>query len=266
MVFLGDTYFYQHSGWLSAGRITTAGELFIAEGDNDISAGISDSTGGSPPDPNIAINVTGNYDSSPHGTGSLTLLDAGGNSTFNLYVVDRNVNIFDPNASPAGILGGAGNALMLHTDARVNGTGVLIRNPTPGFAPFLGNNALQLTDAVTTPISSGESDLVGVVAAAGIAQLSGFADYDKSNPPGSRTVLGAPLTGSFIAEPSLQGRATGTITIPTPSTAGSYPFIPGAAAPGFDVTYYQINGSQTFVLQIDASGSSSGFVFQQLLP
>ena len=39
VVFLGDNYFYQHSGWSSAGRAITAGEFLINEGDSDISAG-----------------------------------------------------------------------------------------------------------------------------------------------------------------------------------------------------------------------------------
>jgi hypothetical protein len=45
---------------------------------------------------------------------------------------------------------------------------------------FLGNNALQLTDAITTSTTTDESDLVGVVPADGIAHLLGLADYDGS--------------------------------------------------------------------------------------
>jgi len=53
--------------------------------------------------------------------------------------------------------------------------------------------------------------------------------------------------------------------ISTPSTAGAYPFI-SPAGPSFNVAYYRINSSQAFVLQTDASASSSGLLFQQLLP
>jgi hypothetical protein len=266
VIFLGDNYFYQHSGWSSPGRTITAGEFFIVEAESDISAGISDSSAsGSPATPKSAVNVSGFYDSLSDGTGSLTLVDAGGSSTFNLYVVDYNVNIFDPNASPTGFFSGAGNALMLHTDVNVNGTGVVIRNTKLGFPPLLGNNALQLTNAITSSTPTSELDLVGVVLSDGLAHLSGLVDYDQSDSSNPVAVLGASITGSFVEDTLNQGRATGSVTISTPSTAGAYPFI-SSAGPSFNVTYYRINSSQAFVLQTDASASSSGFLLQQLLP
>jgi hypothetical protein len=266
VIFLGDNYFYQHSGWSSAGRTITAGEFFINEGDSDISAGISDSNaGGSPANLKSAFKVSGSYDSSNVGTGTLALIDAAGSSTFNLYVVDKNVNILDPNASPSGFSSGGGNALMLHTDVNINGTGVMIRNTKPGFAPLLGYNALQLTKTVTSSTTANELDLVGVAPADGVAHLSGLVDYDQSDLSTPVAVLGASVTGSFVEDAFNQGRATGSITIPTPSTAGAYPFIsPGA--PSFGVAYYRINSSQAFVLQTDTSASSSGFLIEQLLP
>jgi hypothetical protein len=266
IIFLGDNYFYQHSGWSSGGRTTTAGEFFIVETESDISGGISDSNAdGTLANPKSAVKVTGSYASLPGGTGSLTLVDAEGTSAFNLYVVDFNVNILDPNASPSGFFSGGGNALMLHTDTNVNGTGVMIRNPNSGFSPFLGSNALQLTNAITTSTTRNELDLVGVATADGVAHLSGFADYDQSDSSSPVEVLGASVTGSFVEDPLNKGRATGSITIPTPSTAGAYPFI-SPATPSFDVAYYRINSSQSFVLQTDTSASSSGFLIQQLLP
>jgi len=265
VIFLADNYFYQHSGWSSAGRTITAGEFFIVESDSEISAGISDAnSGGLPANPKSAVKVSGSYDSSSTGTGTLTLVDAAASSTFNLYVVDKNVNILDPNSSPAGFFSGGGNALMLHTDPNVNGTGVMIRNTHPGFSPFLGNNALQLTNAITTSTTN-EVDLTGFVAADGVAHLFGLADYDQSDSSNPVAVLGASVTGSFVADTLNQGRATGSITIPTPSTAGAYPFA-SAAAPSFNVAYYRINSSQAFVLQTDTSASSSGFLIHQLLP
>jgi hypothetical protein len=266
VVFLGDNYFYQHSGWSSAGQTITAGEFFIVEAESDISAGISDSnSGGFPANPKSSVKVSGSYDSSTAGTGTLTLVDAAGSSTFNLYVVDHNVNILDPNASPAGFFSGGGNALMLHTDANVNGTGVMIRNTKPGFSPFIGNNALQLTNAITTSTTTNELDLIGVVPADGVAHVLGLADYDHSDSSNPVAVLDASVTGSFVEDTLNQGRATGSITIPTPSTAGAYPFL-SPAAPTFNVAYYRINSSQAFVLQSDTSANSSGFAIQQLLP
>ena len=266
VIFLGDNYFYQHSGWSSAGRTITAGEFFIDEGEIDISAGISDSSASGPPaTPKSAVKVSGSYEDLSDGTGSLTLVDAGGSSTFNLYVVDRNVNIFDPNASPTGFFSGGGNALMLHTDANVNGTGVVIRNTELGFPPLLGNNALQLTNPITSSTPTSELDLVGVVLSDNLAHLSGLVDYDQSDSSNPVAVLGASITGSFVEDTLNQGRAIGSVTISTPSTAGAYPFI-SPAGPSFNVAYYRINSSQAFVLQTDASASSSGLLFQQLLP
>jgi hypothetical protein len=265
-IFFGDNYFYQHSGWSSAGRTTTAGVFLIVEAENDISTGISDSnSGGFPAKPTSAVTVSGSYDTSIAGANALTLVDAAGSSEFNLYVVDKNVNILDPNASPAGFFSGGGNALMLHTDANINGTGVMIQNRNAAFAPLLGNNALQLSNAITTSTTTNELDLVGVVQGDGISQLSGPADYDGSDPSDPGAVLGAAVTGSFVADPLNQRRAKGSITIPTPSTVGAYPFISSAAS-SFNVTYYRINSSQGFVLQSDTSASTSGFVIQQLLP
>ena len=264
-IFLGGNYFYQHAGWSSAGRTITAGEFFIIEIDSDISTGISDSNaGGSPANPELSVNVSGSYDSSLAGTGGLTLVDASGSSTFNLYVVDYDVNILDPNASPAGFFSGAGNALMLRTDANVNGTGLLIRNTNPGFPPFLGYNALQLTKGITTSTTANELDLAGVVLSENKA-FSGLADYDRSDSSNPVAVLGASVTGSSVEDAVNQGRATGNITIPTPSTSGAYPFI-SPAAPSFSVTFYQINISQAYVLQTDTSASSSGFLIHQLIP
>ncbi len=265
-VFLGDNYFYQHSGWSSSGQTITAGEFLVAEYDNGLSPGISDSNAaGSPANPKSAVKISGSYDSPNVATGTLLLVDAAGSSTFNLYVVDRYVNILDPNASFAGFFAGGGNALMLHTDANINGTGVLIRNAKIGFAPFLGNNALQLTNPVTTSTTTNELDLIGVVGADNVAHFLGLADYDQSDSSNPVAVLGASVTGSFVGDTLNQGRATGTITIPTPSAAGAYPFI-SPAAPSFNMAYYRINNSQAFVLQTDSLGSSSGFVIQQLLP
>jgi hypothetical protein len=97
------------------------------------------------------------------------------------------------------------------------------------------------------------------------AHLLGLADYDGSDSSTAVAVLGASVTGSFIEDTLNQGRATGSITIPTPSTPGAYPFI-SPAAPSFNVAYYRINSSQAFVSQTDTSASASGFVIQQLLP
>jgi hypothetical protein len=266
VIFLANNEFYQHSGWSSAGLTVAAGEFFIPESDVDITTGISDSnTGGSPTVPSTGVRVTGSSGpSNPNGTGTLSLVDAAGSSTFNLYVVDFNVDMLDPGSSPPGFFSGAGNALLLHTDANINGTGTLIFKRSPPFSVFLGNNALQLTNSVTTSTATNESDLVGLVTADGASQLAdGVATYDQNGAVGP--VREATVTGGFSTDNQNPGRLTGSMTVLTPGLVASYPFI-SSSATTFHVSYFQINPSQAFVIQTDSSANVSGYLIRQLLP
>jgi len=261
VVFLANNMFYQHSGWSSAGLTVTAGEFFIPEGDVAITTGISDSnTGGSPTVPSTGIRVTGSSGTdNPNGTGTLNLVDAAGSSTFNLYVVDFNVDMLDPGNSAPNFFGGAGNALLLHTDANINGTGTLIFRRQPSFPLFLGNNTLQLTNPVITSTATNELDLVGLVTGDGVGLLAGgVADYDQNGSVGP--VRDAPVTGVFSADNDNPGRLTGSMTVTTPSLA-AYPFI-SSSATTFHVSYYQINASQAFVIETDSSANVSGYLIQ----
>jgi hypothetical protein len=87
--------------------------------------------------------------------------------------------------------------------------------------------------------------------------VNGSADYDQNDSSSPVPVLDVSIAGSFVSDTSNPGRLTGSFTIPTPATAGAYPFI-SASAPSFNVSYYQINGSQTFVVQTDSSANISG--------
>ena len=174
------------------------------------------------------------------------------------------MNILDPNSSIANFFNGGGNALLLHTDANINGTGVMIRKGQPSFSAFVGNQALQFTNTSTTTSATNQLDLVGLAPADGSAHfVNGSADYDQSDSSSPVPVLDASIAGSFVSDTSNPGRLTGSFTIPTPATAGAYPFI-SASAPSFNVSHYQINGSQTFVLQTDSSANISGYLIRQL--
>jgi len=265
-IFIANDCFYQHSGWSSAGLTVTAGQFFIPEMENDITTGISDSNaGGSPTTPSTGIRVTGSSGiSNPDGTGTLTLVDAAGTSTFNLYAVDRSVNLLDPGNSGPNNFNGAGNALLLHTDAIINGTGTLILKRQPAFSVFLVNNAVQLTNSVTTSTATNELDLVGLVTGNGAGQLAdGVADYDQDGSVGP--VRDASVTGVYSTDNENPGRLTGSMTVPTPGVQAAYPFISNSATT-FHVSYYQIDGSRAFVIQTDSSANVSGYLIQQLLP
>jgi hypothetical protein len=258
---------YQHSGWSPAaspaGRTVAAGQ-FTANASGGITAGVSDSnTGGSPTTPSTGKPVTGSYVLSGTQNGTLTLMEAAGSSTFNIYMVDPTVNILDPSNSSGG-----GGALLLHTDASINGTGVLIPQAISANPSFVANHALNLTNSVTTSTSTNELDLVGVVSSDDSAKfLNGLADYDQNDSGNPAIVLvpGASVTGTFTADNTNPGHFTGSFNVPTPSTPGAYPFI-SASATTFNVSFYQASGSQAFVIQTDSTANISGYLLQQQLP
>jgi len=260
---LSGKFAYQHSGWSSAGRTVAAGQ-FTANASGGVTAGVSDSnTGGSPTTPSTSKPVTGSYVLSGTQNGTLTLTEAAGNSTFNIYMVDPTLNILDPNNSSAG-----GGALLLHTDANINGTGVLIPQAISSTPSFIANYALNLTNSITTSTSTNELDLVGVVSSDDSAKfVNGLADYDQNDSGNPAIVLvpGASVTGTFSADSTNPGHFTGSFTVPTPSTPGAYPFI-SASATTFNVSFYQASGSQAFVIQTDSTANVSGYLLQQQLP
>jgi hypothetical protein len=103
-------------------------------------------------------------------------------------------------------------------------------------------------------------DLVGVVTSDGSGHLSnGAADYDQSNSPNSA----GPFTGTFAADAANPGRFTGSFAIPTP--AGGYPFIPPSVT-AFNVSFYQLSGTQILLIKTDSTANTSGYLIQQLLP
>jgi len=254
---LSGKFVFQHSGWSSAGRTIAVGQ-FTANGSGSITAGVSDSIAGGPPTtPSTSKPVTGSYMLSWTQNGTLTLMDAAGSSNFNIYMVDPAVNILDPNNSSGG-----GGALLLHTDATINGTGIVVPQAVSATPSFVANYALNLTNSITTSTTTDESDLVGVVSSDGSSKfVNGLADYDKNDSanPAILPVLGVSFTGTFAADNTNSGRFTGSFTV----TPGAYPFI---SATAFNVSFYQASGSQAFVIQTDLSANVSGYLLQQQLP
>ena len=263
VIFVANECVYQHSGWSADGLTIAAGEFNVPEGEADISGGISDANmGGTPALFEKGIPVTGSWAANKP---TLTVVDAAGNSSFNLYVVDMSIDIFDPNNSgPNFNPGAAGNALMLHTDGNINGTGFLFESVGQALPLFQAGQAIQLTNSTITSSAADEVDLVGVVSGDGSASfVSGLADYDSDG--SSAAVLNASVTGDFARTFTNVRHYTGSMTIPTPTSAGAYPFIPSSAAT-FSVSYYAISATEAFVLQTDSSANSSGILFLQLFP
>lgn len=253
---LSGSYAYRHSGWSSSGRTVAAGQL-TATTAGTITGGTSDSnSGGSPTVPTKGVAVSGSYMLSSTVPGTMSLTDAAGTSTFDVYVVDPTLNILDPN-NPTG----HGGALLMHTDTSIVGTGMII--PQTSTATFTGNYALDLMNSIATSTPN-ELDLVGVITSDGTANFTnGLADYDQNNPTNPLPMFGGVLTGTFATN---AGHSTGGFTVTPPAVTGSFSFIPGATTPTtFTVSIYQASASQAFVIETDTKANVEGLLVQQVI-
>jgi len=243
-------FVYQHSGWTSTTSRTAAAGQFSLGSNGSISAGICDSNPGGGLTPVTAATVTGSYAAE-----SLTLGEASATSTLNVYAVDSSINILDPNNSAGG-----GGALLLHTDSAINGTGILLPQQTP--QPIAANYAVNLMNAIAA--TPNEVDLVGVLTGGS----SGLADYEQVDASISNPMLGAAVSATLSADASHAGRYAGSVTLTPPSASVSpYPFIPGTTPPTtFNVSIYQANASQAFIVETDNQANTFGRILQQNLP
>ena len=259
---LSGKFVYQHHGWSSPGRTVTAGQ-FSADGTGRITPGVSDANfGGSPTIVNMGKAVTGMYLISGSPSGTLTLSDAAGTSTFNLYLVDPALNILDP-GNPTG----GGGALLLHTDASIIGTGILIPQVVSGSPTFSQNHVLNLVNSVDTAnmATVNEVHLVGRLASDGAANFTGTADYGQNSSNTQIVVQGNTLSGTFAADSVNAGHFTGSFTLGTDPAIAVFPFIAPAVSM-FQVSYYQASASQALVIQTATSADAWGYLLKQQLP
>jgi hypothetical protein len=260
---LSGPYVYQHSGWSTAGRTVAAGQFSITAPATSFSGGISDANSGglSANAPSTAKAVSGSFAASATETGTINLIltDAAETtaSTFNAYPVDPALNILDPNAT------GNGGALLLHTDANINGVGLLLPQASPKV--FSSHYALNLGNAIAASTPN-EIDLVGILTSDGSSNFTAnLADYTQASPM-PNPMIGAPLSGTFAV---LSGRYIGSFTVT--SLVGGYSFLTGSitasATPAtFSVAIYQATTSQAFVVETDAHAITTGQMVQQNLP
>src|SRR6202521_4143106 len=259
---LSGKFVYQHHGWSSPGRTVAAGQ-FSADGSGRINAGVSDSNfGGSPTIVNMGKSVTGTYLISGSPSGTLALSDAAGTSTFNLYLVDPALNILDPSSSSGG-----GGALLLHTDASVIGTGILIPQVVSGSPSFSQSYGLNLANSVdpANMVNMNEVHLVGRLSSDGAANFTGTADYGQNGAYFPNVVKGNTISGTFAADSVNPGRFTGSFTLGTDPAIALFPFIAPAVSM-FQVSYYQASASQALVIQTDTSADAWGYLLKQQLP
>lgn len=256
---LTGKFVYQHHGWSTPGRTVAAGQ-FSADGMGKVTAGLSDSnSGGSPTTVTKGTTVTGTYMISGSPSGTLSLTDAAGTSAFNLYLVDPTLNILDPSNSSGG-----GGALLLHTDASIIGTGMLIPQLVSGTPSFSNNHGLNLINSMDSTTVD-EVHLVGRLASDGTANLTGAADYGQNGAFFPNIVIGNTLAGTFAADSANPGHFTGSFTLGTDPTIALFPFITPAVSM-FNVSYYQASSSQALVIQTDTSADAWGYLLEQQLP
>src|SRR5467141_603322 len=259
---LSGKFVYQHYGWSSPGRTVAAGQ-FSADGMGKVSGGVSDSnSGGSPTTVFTGKPVTGMYMISGSPSGNLNLTDAAGTSTFNVYLVDPALNILDP-GNPSG----GGGALLLHTDASITGTGMLIPQVISGSPAISQNHGLNLVNSVDTVnvATVNEVHLVGRLASDGAANFTGTADYGQNSSNTQIVVKGNTLSGTFAADSVNAGHFTGSFTLGTDPAIAVFPFIAPAVSM-FQVSYYQASASQALVIQTDTSADAWGYLLKEQLP
>jgi len=260
MAALSGKFVYQHHGWSTPGRTVAAGQL-SADGMGKVTTGVSDSnSGGSPTTVIKGTAVAGMYVISGSPTGTLSLTDAAGTSTFNLYLVDPALNILDPSNSSGG-----GGALLLHTDMSIVGTGVLIPQVVSGSGTFSQNHGLNLINSTTSSTTPDEVHLVGRLASDGAANFTGTADYGQNSAFFPNIVKGNTLSGTFAADSVNVGHFTGAFTLGTDPTVALFPFIAPAVST-FNVSYYQASSSQALIIQTDTTADVWGYLVQQQLP
>jgi len=259
---LSGKFVYQHHGWSAPGRTVAAGQL-NADGMGKVTTGVSDSnSGGSPTTVIKGTAVTGTYMISASPSSTLNLTDAAGTSAFNLYLVDPALNILDPNNSSGG-----GGALLLHTDASIVGTGVLIPQVVSGSPTFSQNHGLNLINSITSLTPPNEIHLAGRLSSDGTANFTGTADYGQNGghaPPNA--VIGNTLSGTFAADSVNPGHFTGSYTLASDAANPLwFPYISPTIST-FSVSYYQASSSQALVIQTDMSADVWGYLLQQQLP
>jgi hypothetical protein len=257
---LSGKFIYQHHGWSSPGRTVTAGQ-FSVDSAGKVTGGVSDSnSGGSPTVVNTGKPVAGMYMISGTPSGTLNLTDAAGTSTFNFYLVDPALNILDPGDSSGG-----GGALLLHTDASIIGTGVLIPQVLSGSPSFSANHALNLTNSIDSSSMVNEVHLVSRLASDGAANFTGTADYGQNGAFFPNVVKGNILSGTFATDSSNPGHFTGSFTLGTDPNVALFPFIAPAIST-FQVSHYQASDSQALIIQTDTSADTWGYLLRQRLP
>jgi hypothetical protein len=204
------------------------------------------------------INGYGNFT-----VGSGNLRDV---QTLQIYMVDPNLNINDPNNTTSGL----GGALFLDTDPSLaSGIGVVTpqTDATTAVADFNGNYAVgwQNFNAFSSNTSHDflEFDMLaqGTMTSGGVLSLTNglVSDPVETLGLGVTTTTGS-FTGTPLADLANPGRYTMSKSNTTPNPLSAT--IDGATRV-FDLSIYQASGAQLYWIEIDTKGVFLGFLEQQ---
>jgi hypothetical protein len=217
----------------TSGELGLAGD-FTADGSGNLTAGVADINDGSGTIQSaVPLTLTLSYSisSSGGGRGTFTvpvLGSLGDVSSFNVYLVDPALNIFDPNNSSGG-----GGALLFDADSPVEAVGELLPQAAPSSSTFQGNYAFSV-EYVDDFTSTGQflSDSVSA--------LTGTADGENLGSPEPALTL----TGSWALDGTNAGRVTNAFTF--------------GFTPAQTYNYAQYIASSTVQLGVDITATDPG--------
>ena len=229
---LSGTYAFFESGSTVNGPLAIAGQFTAASG--NLSAGFADTNDdGTYEKGSIAASP---YTLAGNGSGTLTLPGTPSTtedvSALLIFATDPTLNLLDPNNTTSG----TGGALIMDNDAGAYGTGLIVQQTT---------GALQGNYAVNLQLfnSSAEIDFVGQSTQSG-GSFTGTVDLNDNG----TTATAVNFSGSSTADSTNVGRYTGSFTV---------------GANSYNITYYQVNSGEFFILDTDSSDVGNGFLQSQ---
>jgi len=229
---LSGTYAFFESGSTVNGPLAIAGQFTAASG--TLSAGFADTNDdGTYEKGSIAASP---YTLAGNGSGTLTLPGTPTTtedvSALLIFATDPTLNLLDPNNTASG----TGGALIMDNDAGAYGTGLIVPQTT---------GALQGNYAVNLQLfnSSAEIDFVGQSTQSG-GSFAGTVDLNDNG----TTATAVTFSGTSTADSTNVGRYTGSFTV---------------GANSYNISYYQVNSGEFFILDTDSSDVGNGFLQSQ---
>ncbi len=249
---LNGSYVFGDLGFDGSGNAMGAAGQFTADGTGSVSAGIMDlNDSGNSGALSLGLSWEGStYSISGSARGTIT---GPSGQTYNIYLTDPNLNLFDPNSSTGG-----GGALFLETDNTYSTIGMLVPQPKPSSAALQGAYGLMLSDQNNPPHSDG--GFVGdFVVTPGSNSFAGEGAFQGQGQNSATLVVG-PVAGTFIADSKNPGRFSGNISTTPAFPNGS---LAGNTAGSEAVSCYLASPNEGFIVETDTVAPVTGTLIVQ---